>query len=949
VTPPGSGVATVTTRRRISHYELGEAIGRDGPTEIFRARDLRLDREVALKLLRPEEAAQPGALDRFRREARIASLVTHPHICAVHDSGDENDQSFLVCELLEGRALDEEIGNKPIEMERVLDIAFQVVEALGAAHRRGIVHGRVKPSNVFITTDGHVKLLELGATAALSGDPVSSATGSATASVRAAAPSPGLIGEYFHPYMSPEQVAGTAADERSDIFAVGALLYHMATGTPPFRGDTIADVAVAITTRQPARVGSLDPRASGPLETIIARALQKNPADRYPSVVPMLEDLRHTKRAAETPEAAPRRRFRIPGAAAGVLLALAIVLALTGSARGWWRMPMRAAPPRNAVLVSTIANGTADPDFDGTLREAVTVYLGQSPYLNLVSDERVRSTLQLMGRDPSVRMTHDVGADVCERLGLQAMLEGSVSAVGRSTLISLIATDCRTRSTILRRQVEVERKEDVLGALGRLTAEMRSSLGESGASLASHNVAIEDATTPSLEALKAYTEAAGRRAAGAELDAIPLLERAIQVDPQFALAYTTLSTVYGGLGETGRSEEFARLAYEHRDHVSERERLYIAYQYHDRYTGNQLKTREALEVWKRTYPGDYRPANALAVLLNRLGDYPGAVLEAEEAARRNPVHAFPYSNLAYARRGEGQYAEARKVAEQAISRNLETVPMRRLLYQVAELEGDQAAARRQIEWASTRSRGFDITGARAQVAAFRGRLTEARQLYAETSAAAKRQGFGQVATGYEAQAAIMEALYGYNRDALARARAVVQTATAYEPQLRAAVALALAGEPDEAESILRRLRSVREEDTLLHRAYLPPAEAAVQLAKGAFDRAVEELRQSAPYETGLVAALVPNFLRGEARLKTAPADAVREYQTVIDHRGADPFTALIPMSQLGLARALARTGNEAESRKIYEALLALWKDADADLPVLHDVRDELARLGRAAT
>ena len=201
----------------------------------------------------------------------------------MHDSGDENDQAFLVCELLEGRALDEEIGNRPFEIERVLDIAFQVVEALAAAHRRGIVHGRVKPSNVFITTDGHVKLLELGATAALAGDAGSSTTGSETASVRVAVASPGLLGEYFHPYMSPEQVAGTAADERSDIFAVGALLYHMATGMPPFRGDTIADVALAITSRQPARVRSLNPRAAGALETIIERALQKNPADRYSS------------------------------------------------------------------------------------------------------------------------------------------------------------------------------------------------------------------------------------------------------------------------------------------------------------------------------------------------------------------------------------------------------------------------------------------------------------------------------------------------------------------------------------------------------------------------------------------------------------------------------------------------------------------------------------------
>jgi eukaryotic-like serine/threonine-protein kinase len=942
----------VSAPHRISHYELLEPIGRDGPTEIHRARDLRLDREVAVKLLRPEEMARPGALDRFHREARIASLVTHPHICAVHDSGDEGGQAFLVCELLEGRALDEVISGCPVPAERLLEIAIQVAEALGAAHRRGVVHGSVKPSNVFITTDGHVKLLELGAAAAAAGaDSEARHGGSETTAVHAAIASPGITSEFFHPCMSPEQVEGVRADQRSDIFATGALLYHMATGQAAFHGDTLADLAAAITGRQPPRPRSLNPRLPREVEDIIDRALQKDPARRYQTVVELLADLRRARRVVEWPErAAPRFGARRRAAAAAAGIALVAVVALTGAARRWWHLAGGSSPSRNAVLVSSIANGTSDPDFDGTLREAVTVYLGQSPYLDLVSDERVRSALQLMGRDPAVRMTHDIAGEVCERLGLQAMLEGSVSAVGRTTLISLIATDCRTKATIARRQVEVERKEDVLGALGRLTADMRSSLGESGASLASHNVAIEDATTPSLEALKAYTEAAARRASGAEMDAIPLLERAIAIDPRFALAYTTLSSLYGGLGETGRSEEFARLAYEHRERVSERERLFIAYQYHDRYTGDQLKTREALEVWKRTYPRDYRPSNALAVLLNRLGDFPAAIVEAEEAVRRNPAHAFPYSNLAYAHRGAGHYADARTVAEQAVARNLETVPMRRLLYQVAEIEGDQAAVRRHIEWASTRSRGFDITGARAQVAAFRGRLNDARTLYAETIAAAQKQGFAQIASGYEAQAAVTEALYGDSREALGRARRLVRSATAYEPQLRAAVALALAGAPDEAESVLRRLRSVREADTLLHRAYLPPAEAAVLLVRGSFERAVEELRQASPYETGFVAALVPAYLRAEARLRAgAAADAIREFQTVVDHRGADPFSSVIPMSQLGLARALARSGNTAESRKAYEALLAAWKDADADLPIVQQVRDELARLGQPTT
>jgi tetratricopeptide (TPR) repeat protein len=306
-------------------------------------------------------------------------------------------------------------------------------------------------------------------------------------------------------------------------------------------------------------------------------------------------------------------------------------------------------------------------------------------------------------------------------------------------------------------------------------------------------VPIEEATTPSLDALKAYTEGAARRAAGSELEAIPLFERAIKLDPRFALAYTTLSTLYGGLGETGRSEELARLAYENRAHVSERERLFITYQYHDRVTGNQTKARETLEVWKRTYPRDYRPANALAVLLNRLGEYDAAVAEAEEAVRRNPAHAFPQSNLAYAQRGAGRFSKAREVAEQALARNPGTGPLRRLLYQLAELEHDEQTARAQIEWAAHSSVGFDITGARAQVAAFAGRMAEARRLYAETIAATTAQGFTQIASGYAAQAAQTDALFGFERAALAAARSVVRTATAYEPQLRGATALALAG------------------------------------------------------------------------------------------------------------------------------------------------------------
>jgi len=932
---------------RISHYELLQPIGRDGASEIFRARDLRLDREVAVKLLRPEEIARPGAVELFRREARLASLVSHPHVCAVHESGEESGQPFLVCELLEGRALDEIIAGRPLPSDRLLDIAAQLADALNAIHRRGLIHGGLKPSNVFITNDGHVKVLELGAAGAAAPDrsPGEAGRASQTTTVNISPPRPVPVGKLFHAYLAPEQIAGSGADYRADIFSLGALIYEMATGRPAFSGETPAQTAIGITGREPAHPRSLNRAMPAGLGRIIMRTLAKDPAQRYQSAGDLFDDLKRARHAAVLLSRLPSRLRARPSlivASVGILVAGA-ALALVSRASGWW--PSRTE--RSSVLVSHIANGTADPDFDGTLREAVTVYLSQSPYLDIVSDERVRSTLQLMGREPSERMAHNVAQELCQRLGLQAMLEGSVSAVGSATVVALAATDCTTGATIARQQVDVERKEDVLRAMGTITADVREALGESRDSLARHNVPIEEATTPSMDALKAYTEGIQRRAAGRETDAIPFFERAIALDSRFALAYTTLSSLYGGLGETGRSEELARLAYENREHVSERERLFITYQYHDRFTGDQTRTQETLEVWKSTYPRDYRPANALAVLFNRLGEYPSAVAEAEEAIKRNPAHAFPQSNLAYALRGAGRFDRARDVAAQAVARNLGTGPLRRLLYQLSEMQGDQQTARAQLEWAATSSLGFDLTGARAQIAAFRGRMSEARQLYGETIAAADARGFAQIGSGYAAQAALTEAVYGFQERAAATARKIVQSATANEPQLRAATALALAGGADDAESVIRKLRNVRPDDTLLHSAYLPAAEAAVQIQRGKTAAAIEALRPAIRYERGIVAALIPAYLRGEARLRLGnPAEAVREFKVVLDNRGADPFSPIVPLAQLGLARALVRSGNAAGGRAAYDVVLRTWFAAEADLPPLIAARQEAAALVR---
>jgi serine/threonine protein kinase/tetratricopeptide (TPR) repeat protein len=942
----------VLTGQIISHYRLLDRIGRHHDTEMFRARDLKLDRDVAIKILSPRAAADPASRERFRRQARFASLVSHPHICAVHDSGEEDGFAFLVCELLDGRPLDEELAEQPMSREGLLELGIQLTDALAAVHARGLIHGNIKPSNVFITSGGearHVKLLELGVMSAWweTARPPTLDGSSPTVSVDTRVPD-GADFEGFHSYRSPEQVSGAPLNHRSDIFSTGAILYEVATGTVAFPGATRSAIAAAIVSGTPAPVRRLNPRIPEEVAGIIEHALAKAPEDRYQTAAEMTADLRRARRRLETdstPAVVPPRRAS-PRRAAVLAPALAGV-ALAGVA-GWWWMRPTPSSQRHAILVGSIANGTNDPDFDGTLRQALTVHLGQSPFLDIVSDERLREILRMMGRPADAPVTHDVAREACQRLGLNAMLEGSVSAVGRSTAVAIVATDCATGEPFARQQAEVDRKEDVLREVGRMASSMRASLGESVASLDEHNVPIEEATTRSLEALKAYTTGMMKRAAGDEMDSIRYFERAIELDGDFALAYTILSSIYGGLGEAARGEEYARKAFEHRANVSERERLFITYQYHDRVTGDQLKAREWLEVWKRSYPRDYRAPNALAVLLNRVGDYEGAIVEALEASWRNPAHSFPYSNLAYAYRGAGRNADAKRVAEEAVEKGIETLPTRRLLYQLAELEGNQAEAQQHLDWARPRSRGFDLTGAQAQVQAYRGRMVGARTLYAQTVTLALRNGFGEIASGYQAQAALTEALLGNSRLAIEAAREVPSNVT-YAPRARGATALAVAGAPGDAEAILRTLRALQPEDTFLHGAYLPVAEAALLIDRGRFADAIDTLRRAAPYERGTIAALLPMYFRGVARLRSgAPDEAAREFRAVLANRGADPFSPALPLAQLGLARALGRLGDREGSARAYQALLATWQHADEDLPVVKDARSESALLNAPA-
>jgi tetratricopeptide (TPR) repeat protein/predicted Ser/Thr protein kinase len=953
------------THTDISHYRVLHQLGEGGMGVVYRAQDLRLGREVAIKFLRREDDGQAPWLVRFEREARLASALKHPHICTIHELGDHDGRPFIVMELLEGRTMKQRLESGPLPIEQVVGFGVQIAMALDAAHGRGIVHRDIKPANLIVTPDDHLKVLDFGL-AKLTDHPAAVASTRTHTAIRAAAAADvtatgAAVGTAA--YMSPEQATGARVDSRTDLFSFGSVLYEMATGRRAFPGENTGTVLLRLLKGEFIPPRALNPAIPERLEAIILKALAVNPNQRYQTAAAMLEELRGVA-AALSPDASSASSVSASAAAAGRPApgkrvrwwAAAAALVLLGAGAGLWRVvrppsAVTALTSRDSILVGGFANSTGDAVFDETLSTALKVQLAQSPFLDIVPDDRISETLRLMQRSDEERLTHDSARQVCERLGLKAMLDGTIAALGSHYVLTLDATDCHSGESIGREQGEARSKEEVLRVLGPMASAMRTRLGESLPSIKQFDLPIEQATTPSLAALKAYTLGIAERRRGRELESVAFFNRAIEIDPEFAAAYTTLSTVYGSIGEWRRSEEYAQLAYARRQRVSERERLFITYQYHDRVTGDQDEAAKTLQLWMTAYPRDSRPVNALALIYNRYGQYEQAASEASEALRRSPGNPFPMSNLAFAYRGLGRYADARKVAEEAVALGVATTPTRRLLFQLGRMAGD-GSEQAQLEWAKARPREFDLISAQAQAAAFEGRLTAAAKLYAEAADMATSRGLSGTASGYWAHLAMTEALFGDPRHASGRVRDLVaRTATAAEspgtvPRFRAAVALGMVGRAADAREILDPAVKRYPQSTLVHTVLVPATEAAIALGRGRPAEAVTALDAARPTELGTVAGLVPAFLRGEAFMASGDAAAARlEYQKVIDHRGSDPFAPVVVLAHLGLARAWQLAGEPSKSRAEYDALLRIWKDADPGLPLLQRAQAERALLG----
>jgi tetratricopeptide (TPR) repeat protein len=925
----------------IGHYRVIEELGSGDAGVVYLAEDLRLHREVAIKVPRPGPGAEARAADpafeRFRHEARIACSLSHPNICTVHDVSEDGGRPFMVLERLHGSSLDRLLANGPVALRTALDIVADVSDALGALHARGIVHGGVIPANVFPTTRGVAKLLDFGTATMADVAAASAAPPSAAAPGSSAAPeSRGSV----HADGEADDVArpGPPGWER-DLEALGTLLQEMVTGRPaPADGETI------------------DGRGAMPpdLAEMVRRALNRDPQRPGTGVAAMREavDTYAARHRGGWPRAfAWRHASGGSGARRGRLALLAAltvaVVGLGAGAWSWWRRPP-AAPPlgdRDSVLIGAFANTTGETVFDETLRHALAVHLSQSPFLSIVGDDRIGETLRLMGVAATAQVRPELTREVCERVGATAAIEGSIApAGGGGYALRLVAVACRDGQTLARQSADARRKEDVLGHLGRAASALRGELGESLPSIGRFDVPIERATTSSLEALRAYTLGVQARARGRESESVPHFERAVEIDPHFASAYNMLSMVYGSAGDAVRGAEYGRRAFEASQGVSERERLLILFQYHDRVTGDLDTVVSTLRVWEQSYPRDFSPSNALALVYNRVGQFGEAVARAREARSRNPDHPFPFSNLAYALRGLNQWHEAREIAEQAVGRGIATLPTRRLLYQLALLDGDAAAAERQMQAVRGRDREFDLVGAHAQALAHAGRRREALARYDEARAMADRGRFAALSAGYALQAAWTALLFGYRRDAIDRAAPLLTNGDA-GVRLGAAAVLALAGRPEGSSDVASAAQRERAEDTLVLSVSVPTARAAIALAGNDARAAVAALDPARPYDVGRMAALSTAWLRATAQARAgAHKAAAEEFGRLLEHRGTDPFSIYHALAPLGRARSLAADGRPADALAMYDTLLAQWREADADLAMLLEARDEAARL-----
>jgi len=919
----------------LSHYRIVEKLGGGGMGVVYKAEDTRLHRFVALKFLTDELARDREALSRFQREARTASALNHPNICTIHDVGVQDGRSFITMEYLEGSTLKETIaGRRGLELDTVLTLGMEIADALDAAHSAGIIHRDIKPANIFISPRGHAKILDFGL--AKMGSLIPHAADAPTLS--GATQGGMVLGTAA--YMAPEQARGDTVDHRADLWALGLVLCEMATGTRPMAG-------VRLRVEQ-----------SPDLERIIAKCLEADRELRYQHASDIRTDLQRLRRdSSSAPAPSPTTTLPIRWKLA---LAAASAAVLTLPVAGY--VYLRHAPTltdKDTIVLADFENKTGDAVFDDTLRQGLSVELQQSPFLSLIPDRQVQKTLTLMGQPKDARLTPETAQQVCERTGSAAVLEGSIASLGSQYVVGLRARNCNTGAILDQEQVQAARREDVLNALSQIARKFRTRVGESLATLEKHSTPLQEATTPSLEALQAYTASMKAATGGAGNDAaIPFLRRAVEIDPQFAIAYANLGLAYSGVGESVLSAQSATTAWQLRDRVSDRERFFIDFTYDRQVTGNLEKAYQTLESWLRTYPRGDDPPSPYDLLGGLSAQGTGRFERAIETSRKeiatHPDIPFGYGNLASSSLFLDRFPEAESTLQQVYERKLENANHLVLRYTIALLTGDQDQRDRVFARAKGKRGAEHLTAhADALALARSGHLQAAHLSSNRAQDLAVREGTGEAAASYQAARAVWEAVCGNVAEGKRNAMAALDISKGRDVQYTVGLALAFAGDSSRAEALAGDLEKRFPEDTFVKYTYVPVLRALAALARGKPSDSVDQLQVAVPYElaaNGLnfnhfLGSLYSAYVRGEAFVAAHEyAKGAAEFQKILDHRGvvgADPIGVL---AHLQLGRTFTLADEPVKAKLAYEDFFTRWKDADSDVPILVQAKAEYARL-----